>query len=131
MYVGDQPHAPTALPLGKTQYPLFRRLGAPQGRSGRVRKISPPTGIRSPDRPARSESLYRLSFPCPPRATLSTINTTWTGPGKNPDIRGERLPNGGKAEIHPTRTNTHLSFQAVVFTAGYTVTPVGRVAQSV
>ena len=24
---------------------------------------SPPTGIRSPDRPARSESLYRLSYP--------------------------------------------------------------------
>ena len=34
----------------------------PQGRSGR-RKISPPTGIRSPDRPACSQSLYRLSYP--------------------------------------------------------------------
>ena len=34
----------------------------PKGRSGRVRKFSPPTGIRSPDRPARSESLYRLSY---------------------------------------------------------------------
>ena len=29
---------------------------------GRVRKISPPTGIESPERPARSESLYRLSY---------------------------------------------------------------------
>jgi hypothetical protein len=29
------------LPLGKTQYPLYRRLGGPQGRSGQVRKISP------------------------------------------------------------------------------------------
>jgi hypothetical protein len=37
----------------------------PQGRSGRVRKISPTTGIRSPDRPDRSESLYRLSYPGP------------------------------------------------------------------
>ena len=27
---------------GKTRYPLYRRLGRPQGRSGRVRKISPP-----------------------------------------------------------------------------------------
>jgi hypothetical protein len=27
------------------------------------RKISPPTGIRSLDRPARSQSLYRLSYP--------------------------------------------------------------------
>ena len=26
-----------------------------------------PTGIRSPDRPARSESLYRLRYPGPPR----------------------------------------------------------------
>jgi hypothetical protein len=36
----------------------------PQGRSGRVRKISPtpPTGIRSTDQPALSESLYRLSY---------------------------------------------------------------------
>ena len=26
----------------KTRYPLYRRLGGPQGRSGGVRKISPP-----------------------------------------------------------------------------------------
>ena len=45
-----------------TQYQLYRTLAGPQGRSGRVRKISPPTGIRSPDRPARNESLYRLSY---------------------------------------------------------------------
>jgi hypothetical protein len=25
--------------------------------------LLPPTGIRSPDRPARSQSLYRLSYP--------------------------------------------------------------------
>ena len=31
----------------KTRYPLYRRLGGPQGWSGQVRKISPPTGIRS------------------------------------------------------------------------------------
>ena len=30
------------LPPGKTRYPLYRRLGGPQGRSGQVRKISPP-----------------------------------------------------------------------------------------
>jgi hypothetical protein len=40
--VGGQRHAPAALPLGKTRYPLHRRFGGPQGRSGRVRKISPP-----------------------------------------------------------------------------------------
>ena len=42
------------------------RLGGPQGRSGRVRQVSPPTnGIPLPDRPANSESLYRLSYPGP------------------------------------------------------------------
>jgi hypothetical protein len=51
------------LPLGKTWCPLYRRLGGPQGWSGQVQKISPPIGIRSPDRPARSQSLYRLSYP--------------------------------------------------------------------
>ena len=40
--MGGQRHAPAALPPGKTQYPLYRRLGEPQGRSGQVRKISPP-----------------------------------------------------------------------------------------
>ena len=62
MRVGGQRHAQAALPPGKTQYPLYRRLDGPQVRSGRVQKISPPTGIRLPDRPARSESLYRLSY---------------------------------------------------------------------
>ena len=50
---------------GKTRYPLYRRLGGVQGRSGRVRKISPSTEIQSPDRPVRSDSLYRLSYPGP------------------------------------------------------------------
>ena len=42
MGVGGQHHAPAALPPGMTQYPLYRRLGGPRGRSGRLRKISPP-----------------------------------------------------------------------------------------
>ena len=45
MGVGGQRHAPAALPPGNIQYPLYRRLGGPQGRSGRVRKISPPPGF--------------------------------------------------------------------------------------
>ena len=52
-----------SLPPGKARYPSYRRLGGPQGRSGQLRKISPPTGIWSPDRPARSQSLYRLCYP--------------------------------------------------------------------
>ena len=59
-----------SLPLGKTRYQLYRRLGGPQSRSGRVENLVL-TGIRSPDRPARIQSLYRLSY---------------TGPLKNLDI---------------------------------------------
>jgi hypothetical protein len=43
--VGGQRHAPATLFPGKTRYPLYKRLGGPQGRSGRVRKISPPPGF--------------------------------------------------------------------------------------
>jgi len=34
-----------SLPLGKTRYPFYRRMGGPQGRSGQVRKISPSPGF--------------------------------------------------------------------------------------
>ena len=45
MGLGGQRHAPAALPPGKTRYPLYRRLGGPQGWSGQVQKISPPPGL--------------------------------------------------------------------------------------
>ena len=67
---------PDRLPPGKTQYPLYRRLGGPEVLSGRVRKISPPTGIRSSDRPARSESPYRLRYPGPCVSEIYKFITT-------------------------------------------------------
>ena len=46
MGVGGQRHAPAALlPREEARYPLHWRLGGPQGRSERVRKISPPPGF--------------------------------------------------------------------------------------
>jgi len=45
MGLGGQRHVQTALPPGKTRYPLYRRLGGPEGRSGQVWKISPPQGF--------------------------------------------------------------------------------------
>jgi len=45
MGVAGQSHAPTALSLGMSRYPLYRRLGGSQGRSGWVWKISPPPGF--------------------------------------------------------------------------------------
>jgi hypothetical protein len=43
--MGGQHHTPAALPPRKTRYPLYRRLGGPQGWSGRVRKILPQLGF--------------------------------------------------------------------------------------
>ena len=61
--VGGQHHTSAALAPGKeTRYPLYRRLS---GRQGRVREVSPHTGIQSPDRPACSEPLHRMSYPGP------------------------------------------------------------------
>jgi len=68
--VGGQRHAPAALPPGMTRYPLYRRLVRPRAQCGRVQKISPPTGIRSPHRPARIQSLYRLSYPGPQHTNM-------------------------------------------------------------
>jgi hypothetical protein len=52
-------HAPAALPPGKeTRYPLSRRLGGSQARSGLSAENLAVNGIQSPDRPTRSESLY-------------------------------------------------------------------------
>ena len=48
---------------GVTRYPLHRKVGGPQGRSGRLRKILPPTGFLSPVPLARSELLHQLSYP--------------------------------------------------------------------
>jgi hypothetical protein len=58
MEVGLQRHALAASPSGIIRYTLYRRLSGLQDRSGRMRKISPPTGIRFPDRQALSKSLF-------------------------------------------------------------------------
>jgi hypothetical protein len=56
MGVGGQHHAPAALyPWEKPGSHCIDGWVVPQGLSGWVRKISPPTGIPSPDRPANSE----------------------------------------------------------------------------
>jgi hypothetical protein len=69
MGVNGQRHAPAALyPRGKKpRYPLDRRLGGPQSRSGRRGQKKSPLPLlgiesRSPDRPARSQTLYCLSY---------------------------------------------------------------------
>jgi len=57
MEMGGHRHALAALSPRMNRYPLYRRPGVSQARSGWLRKISLPPGCNS----ARSESLYRLS----------------------------------------------------------------------
>jgi hypothetical protein len=49
------------LPPGKTRYPLYRRRSGPQGRARHAENLAP-TGIRSPERPERNQSRYRLNY---------------------------------------------------------------------
>jgi len=65
-----------SLPPGKTRYPLYRRLGGHQGRLGQLRKISPPTGIRSPDRPARSSVAIKTELPRPTSQEVKKVKCT-------------------------------------------------------
>ena len=67
MGVGGQCDASAALSPGKTRYPLYRRLGGPQGWSGQVQKISPPLGFN----------------PCPVQ-TVASRYTDYTIPA--PDV---------------------------------------------
>jgi hypothetical protein len=71
--VGDQHHAPAALPPGKTRYRLYRRLGRLQGRSGRVRKISPLPGFFFPQ---CTEYLFKNTYFKCHRHTSNTITYT-------------------------------------------------------
>ena len=61
-----QRHAPSALPPGND-------LSGLRGWSGRVRKITLPTEIRSPYRPAHSESLCQLIYPSPRLNTCEIV----------------------------------------------------------
>ena len=53
------------LPLGKDPVPIVKEAGWAPGLGWIVAENLAPTGIRSPDLPARSESLYRLRYPGP------------------------------------------------------------------
>ena len=71
MEVGGQRHAPAALPPGTIRYLFYRRLGGPQGRSGRAENLAPsgidprtvqPVASRYTDW-ATPAGLSRLSYP--------------------------------------------------------------------
>jgi hypothetical protein len=59
------PRSSRCIPRKETLYPLHRRLGAPQESAKTGGENFATTGIGSPDRPARSESLFRLRYSGP------------------------------------------------------------------
>jgi hypothetical protein len=67
MGVGGQLHAPAAFTLGKDPVPIVQEAGWAPGPVWIGAENLAPTGIRSPDRQTRSESLYRLRVPGPRR----------------------------------------------------------------
>ena len=63
MGVDGQRQAPAAFTPGKDPVPIVQEAGWAPGPIWIGVENLAPTGIRSPDRPARSESLYRLRYP--------------------------------------------------------------------
>jgi hypothetical protein len=75
-------------PRKETRYPLYRRLGGAPGPVWTGAENLAPTGIRSPDRPARNQSLYRLRY-CGQRTVQEIfifLHTGQTGCGPNRHI---------------------------------------------
>jgi hypothetical protein len=63
MGMGGQHHAPTAFTSGKDPLPIVQEAGCASETVWIGVENLAPTGIRSPDLPVRSESLYRLRHP--------------------------------------------------------------------
>ena len=63
MELGGQHHAPAAFNPENTRYPLYRRLGGASEPAWIGAENLALSGIRFPDLPGRSESLYRLCHP--------------------------------------------------------------------
>jgi hypothetical protein len=98
MRMGGQRHVPAGLPPGKTRYLLYKRLGWASGPVWTGTENLASTGIRSPERPARSESLYRLSYRGP----------YWGPP--SPNIRGNRTEFSGLGDLARDLCNPALFF---------------------
>jgi hypothetical protein len=56
---------PGRFTLGKDPVPIVQEAGWAPGPVWTCAKNLAPTGIRSPDRPARIQSLYRMSYRAP------------------------------------------------------------------
>jgi hypothetical protein len=65
MGIGGQRHAPAALPQERDPVPIVQEAGWAPGPVWTITENLAPAGIRSPDPPAHSDSLYRLSYSGP------------------------------------------------------------------
>jgi hypothetical protein len=79
------PRPSRTLPPGKTLYPFYRRLGGPQGRSGRTENL---VMIRSRTVQPLAQSLYRLRY----RAHLLTGGPAINPLTPNDPYRGRTAP---------------------------------------
>ena len=73
MGVGGQHHAPAAYTRERDPVPIVYEAGWAPGPVWTGAKNLASTGIRSLDRPARSESLYRLSYATQSKKKKNTI----------------------------------------------------------
>ena len=87
MRVDGQRHAPAPFPPGKTRYPLYRRFGWATGPVWTGAENIASAGIRSPHRPACSDSLHRSRYSGPLTECVGyenisgkywDCNTNWT-----------------------------------------------------
>jgi len=73
MGVVSQRHAPAAFTPGKDPVSILQEAGWAPAPVWIGAENLAPIGIRSPNLPARSESLYRLSYPGPLVLLLSSV----------------------------------------------------------
>src|SRR5215469_12315361 len=76
MDLGGQRHTPAAFTPGKDPVPIVQEAGWASGPVWTGVENLAPTGIRSPDRPARRQSLYRLSYRAHSFRKITTGNNT-------------------------------------------------------
>jgi len=91
---GVERHAPAVFPRGRDPLSLVEEDGCTQWPVCRGAQNLTPTGIRAPDRPARSDSLCCLCYPGPLRSAVLPSSSGWNnffllGPedGKNTILR--------------------------------------------
>ena len=99
-------HSPAALPPGKIRYPLYRRLGGPHGRSGRVRKISPPPELDP--RTVQPVASRYTDWAIPAHSVLQCRNICLWRKAWNPLLVESRIPEPSNLKPHRQQPNCYV-----------------------